>query len=641
ADGMRVLYPADGAFLGAPGFPQFNGYFANRTVGGWQSRSVSALLPYFAATTILEPISIWTIPNGLSIDGRKTVIGTNRDPDTGQKVPTRVYIVDLVDGTRERVSPEPLAGDANVFPGNPNAAAQVSGSDTFDVLYYASVAQLVSDSLAPAVPATAEKLYRHEDGHLTLASWTPSGQPSPGILVDNFHDVVGRNTATGDGSVYWFTPAGSSFGYPLHRGEVGVERSAFVNESENEDVVVAPGDALFQGAAADGSRAFFTSNQALITGMQSGFSNLFMYEHSADPASDENLTLISRDLEPADGLSGGVAEVLGTSDDGEIVYFTSSQQLVSGESVAAGQKLYRWNDGVLEYLAHAAVSTSGLNIPLTSPDGRYLLFQSNSHLTSEDGGGFVQQYVFDGDSGAISCASCRSGGVNTSAAFQGDSFATFMGVTPQPRRWLSDDGQVFFHTGEPLLSRDTNGQVDIYTWKDGRLDLVSSGRGTSDARFVDAGADGGTVLFITRDQLTSSDTDLRMDLYAARIGGGFPEPEAGPGDGCQGDGCQGQSSQAPPSTDLGSRRLQGSGNPTRAAQCGRFATRIRAARRDVRRLRGRSRVLRRQARQTRAGEGRARVLRVRAVRLKRRASRRSARIVVLQRQYRGCREAAR
>lgn len=630
--GERVLYGADGAFLGAPGFPQFNAYFADRGADSWNNKSVSAQLPYTPALSIFDPIGGQTIPTGLSADGRKTVIGTNLDPGTGDSMPRAIYLVDLVAGTHERISPPPVAGSPDAFLGNGNLPSRVAGSDDFSTVYYSATAELTSEAVAPGIPADSEKLYRFSDGETTLASWDENGNPIAGVLVDTRTDPVGPNSVSRDGSVYWFAAQPGTSGYDLYRGRAGEERSTLLNTPEG--VVGAPLPiAQLAGASSDGERAIFSTNQGLLPDATDGSASLYLYTHSDDPANDDNLTLLSVDNEPADGTSSAIGRVLAVSDDADTAYFTSTQQLVSGAPTGPGEKMYRWNDGGLEYLFHAGAAST--KVSTTSPDGRYFLFASGNDLTPDDAGG-VQAYLYDADVGEVRCASCLPGGANVASVGLNRTVVSFLTVTSEPRRWLSDDGRVFFDTTDALLRRDVNGRQDIYTWKDGRLDLVSSGRGTSDARFADAGADGRTVLFVTRERLTEWDTDLRADLYAARIGGGHPGPTIRSGDGCAGGDCQGPSAPRPNSPELGSLALAGAGNPRSASTCARFSARIRATRRQARQLRSRARVAQRRARSPRVAPRRARVLRVRSVRLRRLASKRLARVVVIQGQQRAC-----
>jgi hypothetical protein len=91
---------------------------------------------------------------------------------------------------------------------------------------------------------------------------------------------------------------------------------------------------------------------------------------------------------------------------------------------------------------------------------------------------------------------------------------------------MSDDGgDVFFNTAERLVPQDGNDANDVYEWRDGRLELVSAGSGNHPATYLGATPDGSTAFFRTTLTLLPRDRDGGdLDFYAARIGGGFPEP---------------------------------------------------------------------------------------------------------------------
>ncbi|NLT05375.1 MAG: hypothetical protein GXY03_03600 [Solirubrobacterales bacterium] len=271
------------------------------------------------------------------------------------------------------------------------------------------------------------------------------------------------------------------------------------------------------------------------------------------------------DSEPADGSANAVGEILGVSDDAGVVYFTTAgNQLVAGGPVDPTPKIYRWEDGEVTYVAAANVtgSTSATKA-MTTPDGRHLMFMSNTAgVTAAPTAGTIQQYRYDSADGSLVCTSCRTDGSPSTTSARLDQFVSFMMIDRKRRRWLSDDGRVFFETAEPLESRDTNGAVDVYTYADPAEGprLISDGRTTSDARFADASSDGATVFFATRGQLTGWDTDERQDLYAARVGGGLPAPNDRPGGACSGDACQGQPAGGPAIADPRSAELESRGN---------------------------------------------------------------------------------
>ncbi len=49
---------------------------------------------------------------------------------------------------------------------------------------------------------------------------------------------------------------------------------------------------------------------------------------------------------------------------------------------------------------------------------------------------------------------------------------------------ISDDGRVFFNTGESLVLRDTNRKRDVYEWNDGEIGLISTGQDRSDSALL-------------------------------------------------------------------------------------------------------------------------------------------------------------
>ncbi len=99
----------------------------------------------------------------------------------------------------------------------------------------------------------------------------------------------------------------------------------------------------------------------------------------------------------------------------------------------------------------------------------------------------------------------------------------------------SDDGtRVFFNTAEPLVTADTDTQIDLYERSGGVTTLVSTGptggNGAFDAQFGDVSKDGKRVFFETDERLTSADTDSNRDVYE-RSGGVTTLVSTGPAGG--------------------------------------------------------------------------------------------------------------
>jgi Fibronectin type III domain len=240
-----------------------------------------------------------------------------------------------------------------------------------------------------------------------------------------------------------------------------------------------------------------------------------------------------------------------------------------------------------------------------TPDGRHLVFESSMSRSLTGYNNFfvtrfselraeLEVFVFDAGSGSVSCASCTPSGAPPSQAR--DEIGTFLPITTNStfmRRWISEDGtRVFFDTDQPLVSQDTNGLQDVYEWEAegtlgcpvrvparddrGCVSLLSGGSSSDLSWLVDASASGGDVFFITRAQLVVADGNEKMDLYDARVGGGFAEVEHS----CTGSGCQGVPPAPPIFATPSSVTFSGVGNyeapqrkatvkpKRRAAKCG-------------------------------------------------------------------------
>jgi hypothetical protein len=229
-----------------------------------------------------------------------------------------------------------------------------------------------------------------------------------------------------------------------------------------------------------------------------------------------------------------------------------------------------------------------------SPDGRHLVFQSRHRLTGYDNHFFqslnggdvalkpeVEVFVYDKDSQQLSCASCDPNGTPPGEEPDGATFSsghapTFLPVSSKPtfmHRWVTDDGNyVFFDTSQALVAQDVNGLQDVYEWErggapgcdvqvhprlnDGCVYLLSGGGSTDFSYLVDASASGNDVFFTTRGQLLPTDGNEKVDLYDARVGGGFPEVSLG----CTGTGCQGVPPAAPIFATPSSVTFAGVGN---------------------------------------------------------------------------------
>lgn len=470
-------------------------------------------------------------------------------------------------------------------------ASYAGGSDDFSHVVFTSTA-----IQAPGATGTFEKIYEWDHGVLRLVSGEkPDGSAittaSSMPLVGELSTADGVNTVSADGNRIFFQNATTAGLCLLGTCRVyvreGGTKTAEASQSECTTTCGAAQPVNFEWANRAGNKAFMLTKQKLTDNDNSNVaadSDLYMFTNSASPATDSNLTLLSRDEEPADGTSAAVLGIVGISDDGDAAFFAAKGQIVAGQPTAVGTKIYRWrwNGGspTIEYLATLASSgsesdeqnwsASETSSPIGSPvadlvsdDGSKLLIETVKPLDpGADLDSDLDVYRWSSGGGWV-CVSCQLLGASSRGPSSFDAKRT-RGEGTQKRAGaelrtvMSSDGQrVFFNSIDSLASGDTNGLRDVYEWNDGRVSLVSDGAGRGGG-LIGASRDGRDVFFYTTESLVGWDIDEFTDIYDARIDGGFPEPPPSP-PACSGDSCQGAVA-APPAVERPGSLNQGSGN---------------------------------------------------------------------------------
>ncbi len=459
-------------------------------------------------------------------------------------------------------------------------------TDDFDHIIFESSLDLTADtSGACNVPFAScpVKLYEWANGTVRLAGILTEASdcapdPAPCPAPAGSAAGLGQGTLGGydleqalsdDGSRIFFNSP------PDESGRLYMRRDAtetiWVTRSEASVPDPTPGQARFLGASPDGTRVLFSTSESLLDEDQTpGSLDLYMYEDSPDPNAEFNLTLLSKDDEPDDGINSQINGVLGMSDGGDRVYFAAEGQLVDGQpTTAETAKIYLWEESGLRYIAtvRREVQLNGDTMNWSpgafdrssriTSDGSILVFSSSRPQPGYDNGicpngspvGCASIYRFDALSAETKCLSCPLDGspVTSNASILGKSAGFTLQYQYLTRPVSVSGKRVFFETAQPLVNDDSNGIIDVYQWEengvggcqvfDGCVNLISSGSGASPSYFGDASADGQSVFLATRDRLSGWDTDEAYDLYVAQVDGGKPEPPP-PGPTCEGDSCQ-------------------------------------------------------------------------------------------------------
>ena len=356
--------------------------------------------------------------------------------------------------------------------------------------------------------------------------------------------------------------------------------------------------AVFQGASADGSKAFFFTEQELLPGAAG--KNLYAYDFTA-PA-HHKLALLSAGPEEA-GLRG-VARV---SQDGSHVYFVARGVLAGAnaegnEPQAGANNLYVRDTEAESTTFIAALSPSDSRDwaqfderPVAAtPDGRYLVFPSAAQLTPDDTSTVSQLFEYDATTGElvrISVGQRAPGGYFCPAVGHNLPGYNCDGNTADPAQSpffggagqfsneenlasaadqinLTPDGStVTFVTTDPLTpaSSSPGGCYSTYEYRSEPGGLAAGNvfqLGPPCASGGQIDPSGRDVLLETDKALLPTDGNTDFNLYDARTGGGFPA--AAPPPFCQAEACQGPSPPAP--SQPGSATSIFTGPPNQAAR---------------------------------------------------------------------------
>ncbi|HWM64166.1 MAG TPA: hypothetical protein VNP96_09300 [Solirubrobacterales bacterium] len=471
---------------------------------------------------------------------------------------------------------------------------------------------------APGVGSNRQIYEYYDGGKVRLVSVCPSGSvipACPGGSVSKLDNIVGlfvdpaigsgANAVSDDGSrVFWTAVTVTVAGIQAGILYVRVDGGQTLQVSEGSE-------AGFWAASATGSAAIFNEGSVLRR--------------------------FDVDTETRTTIAGGVQGVVGASEDLSRIYFVSTQALPSepnseGDIAVGGQpNLYHHEEGAgFDFIGtlagiegSAAAGSSGFSITnhllvnrlsRVSPDGRHLVFVSRRPLTGYDntdsntGEADTEVFRYAAESEELDCVSCNPSGARPAGGkfFEGTSveFSGVGGTIPgwqshfYSKRVLSDNGQrLYFESFDSLLPHDTNGHLDVYQWQapgsgdcqesdahffaqnGGCIALISSGQSGGDSDFIDASPSGDDVFIRTESSLLPQDPGL-VDIYDARVGGGFPPPSPPPVP-CEGDACQ-PAAATPEFPTPASGSFSGPGDPaaqgeSRKPRCAKGKRKVRRA----------------------------------------------------------------
>lgn len=442
-------------------------------------------------------------------------------------------------------------------------------------------------------PGTGKFLvYGARGGELRQICVLPNGSPTSsgcsagtasGGLSDGRSHAVSHAMSEDGSRIFWSNSGAGT-------GQIFVRMNPFSSGTEcskkTAPCTILVGNGQFWTASANGSVALFTTATGDLTEFKVG---------------EQKSTVIAHQ----------VLGVLGASEDATLVYFLSKES-IGGKGTAGKPNLYLHDAGGFTFIATLAAADAtrttlgGIPTPINvepskhssrvSPNGSFLALMSVGRLTGYDNTDLnseqpdAEVFVFDSVADRLACVSCdptnaRPAGRDVTAAGQSFWAAGLLPTIPSQlysSNVLLNQGRLFFETFSQLVARDVNGARDVYEFEPGSaeecgaagaelflasaggcISLISPGQGGNESElaesaFIDASADGADVFIATDSSLVPQDPGL-VDIYDARINGGFPPPPA-PIPGCEGEGCQHPAS--PPNDPApASATFVGPGNP--------------------------------------------------------------------------------
>ncbi len=648
-DGERLAY----ATKGVPAFGEepsnsfkFNQYLATRQEGaGWSSEGIhppylGRRIPGIAAGASREFIAFSPdLCSAWLVDYQTPALNPDAQPEAANLY--RRQNCDAGAGSFETLTTAPLAleGEARSHYVDAYSVQGVSANSRHAI--FLAKAPLTADAAA----GVNAQLYDRFGSGLHLVSVLPGGTADTAdAAVGSGRNSNQEGAVSADGSLVYWTSGGQEGKIYLRRHpEQGIVKGECAKATKACTIAVSTGNnAFFWAAASDGSKALYSEGQDLY--------EFDLGEAEAGEAS----RLIAHHVRAFEGgaSQGGVAGF--SQDLSRVYFLSTdvlagSGQNSEGDEASAGKPnlyLYEAGSGSFEFVATVLESDAGVkdlgavttayNIAdrstyrratRVSPNGSRIAFESRAPLTNFDnsaassGKPAVEVYTYTAG-GQLRCISCNPSGARPATRelpepYRQEGRETKVQAAAWIPTWehplhasnvLSADGKrLFFNSNDALLPRDTNGAQDVYEWEapgtggcneesssyfpqnGGCLYLISSGESPFESEFWEASPDGADVFFTTESSLLPQDPGS-VDLYDARVGGGFPQLPERPQ--CEGEACQGPVS-APNDPTPASSSLRGPGSTVKKAPSKR---RCAKGRRQVRRA-GKVRCLKRGAKQ--------------------------------------------
>ncbi len=271
-----------------------------------------------------------------------------------------------------------------------------------------------------------------------------------------------------------------------------------------------------------------------------------LYEYDVESG---KLTDLAPEAAEAEGAR--VQDVMQVSREGSYVYFAAKGALrgtggatlrnsQGSDPIAGEDNLYAAHDGAIQFIGTTVGLRSVELNAVVAPDGTHLGFESEQRLTGYDNaeaeanecehqytrsvdGMCSEAYIYDAETGTLECASCNPTGARP--------------VGNSAPAAVTEDGVLFFDSSDELVPHASDGRQNVYEYEDGHILAISDVAGGFESFFLATESTGDNVFFGSASQLLPEDTSNNVEVWDARVGGGYPvtvtPPPCNSGDSCK------------------------------------------------------------------------------------------------------------
>jgi hypothetical protein len=299
-------------------------------------------------------------------------------------------------------------------------------------------------------------------------------------------------------------------------------------------------DVQYDGISGDGTRAFFSTKEALVAADGDHEEDVYMRDLVANTT-----TLVSRGDGSCAGSGCGNGAVpagfvpRGVVPAGDRVFFTTTEKLSSADTDSVRDVYMRdleAGETVLVSAGDGSCAGEGCGngpdqavFEQASEDGEKVVFSSDEGLVAGDADGASDIYMRDLEAGETALVTVP-GACPEDLPVGQTCDPTFGGVS-------GDGSHVVFESYERISAADTDSFQDVYDWTGAGAALASlgtsGGDGEYNATYSQASGPSGDVYFYTDEALDPADEDGAQDVYvfsegAAELVSTGPESRNGP-----------------------------------------------------------------------------------------------------------------